>query len=148
MCIRDRNIIVNEKLNWLLAADRNGDLVKYSLTGNHCRKVIKHFGNLNIGRIFSSCTLDSLTIFGGRKGKIILIDNHNNNIVSAPIKVAIRCIRSLQFCINQRRNSKVILAISGYFENYSKIRSDVLDMTEIIKTMGISYDQILLNENQ
>ena len=142
------NIIVNEKLNWLLTADWNGDLVKYSLSKNHCRKVIKYFGNLNIGEIRSSCTLGNLTVFGGHNRKIILIDNYNNKIVSAPIKVAIELIYSLQFCFNHSRNDKVFLAISGGDKDYSESKSDVLDMTPIIKKMRISYKEISSIEDQ
>ena len=129
-------IIAIEKYNYILTGDMKGIVVQYLLDG-HTGKVIKNYGDIGIGQLYSSAKLGRLAVFGGNYSEIVFIDTLTKQILFERIKVAIKVIYSLEFCIMDKKNNKVLLSISGCGSDYSDNKTDLLDVSAICKSLNL-----------
>ena len=133
-------LLIFENLDCLIVGDKNGVIIQYSLE-TCAGKILKNYGYLNIGRIYSSAKLENLVVFGGWSDRIIFIDVKSRNVVSKLIDVAITWIYSLEFCVIESHSKEplVLLIICGLGVKYSEKKTDILDVTSLFNQSKTDY---------
>ena len=128
-------LVVDEHSNALLAGENNHDqgrVVQYRLdTGS----VVKDYGALGIGQVYSSARLGNLCAFGGwDKSSFTIIDALTQRVVQKPVTAAVKSITSLAFCTKDRESSSPdsVLVVAGYEPDYSQNRRDMFDVTGLV----------------
>ena len=136
-------IAVDEPNNTLFAGGENnektGQVVQYDLgTGQS----IKTYFGVGIGSIESSTRAGNLLLFGGFESyKVAIIDSVNRRIVHESINTAIRNIFSMTiFTLFESNNQfQILLLCVGEIQMYSNGRTDLFDITELIKKYSNLY---------
>jgi hypothetical protein len=135
-----------EELNMLLAGDSGNELIQYEYRNNSWN-VLKNYGDLGIGPVFSSVRIGGLVILGGWGTYLLrVIDLNKMQIQGDPFKTAIKEIHSLSLC--RVSNSKVLLSVSGYSPSYSPNQSDILDITGLLKEHKINIGKAFSREKE
>ena len=81
---RKRSIVINEDLQTLVVGDFSGTVIQYDLcNGRSSLKVIRHYGNIGIGRILSSTRINNFVIFGGDSFCFRVIDTAKRMMVTS-----------------------------------------------------------------
>lgn len=129
-------LAVNEPQNVLYAGNScsnyDGKLVQFDLSTG---QVVKAFGSVGIGIIWSSLNLNNLWFFGAHESsRFIVIDSVSRQVLGKPVKSAMWSINSMAVCKKPKRNniSQVLLFTVGDYSNYSKSRTDVFDITTLV----------------
>ena len=78
--------------------------------------------------VFSSTRIGNLAVLGGKNGCIRVVDVEKSETIGGPYKTAIGEIFTLQAW----KASEVFLYVGGRDPNYSKGKTDLLNLTEII----------------
>jgi hypothetical protein len=126
------SILVHEDLDTFLAAECNnfkGKIIQYSLSSG---KILKEYTNLNIGSIVASKKVNTLFFFGGSKGSFTVIDIKARKVLITPIITAVREIKSMEVFPINLKHKKIVLAVVGYFPDYSTHLTDLFDVTDLI----------------
>lgn len=111
---RIRSIVINEDLQTLVVGDFSGTVIQYDLcNGRSSLKVIRHYGNIGIGRILSSTRINNFVIFGGDSFCFRVIDTAKRMMVTSSIRTSVECITSLTIC--RKSNEDVFLCVVGSF---------------------------------
>ena len=117
----------------MLIGDGDGMVSQYSLNfQRNPGKVIKHYGNLGLGCIYSSSILGHIAVFGGSDGKLGFIHTQNREFLGIRLDLAAKYIYSIQFFWIRDKQSppKALLTVSGREYDYS-FKTDVLDVTQL-----------------
>jgi hypothetical protein len=129
-------LIFMEESNMLLAGGDDEKIIQYHLDSE--KKVwnqVKEY-ELGIGQIKSSVRIGHLVICGARGTyKIRVLDSQNMKILGKAFKTAIQDIFSLS--IGEISDSKILLSISGCWSNYSSNKSDIVDITDLVKANNV-----------
>jgi hypothetical protein len=126
-------LIFIEESNMLLVGD-SYRMIQYRLNQNKIWSKIKDYGEIGIGGVISCTRIMNLVIFGGTDSSLRVIDYEKRRVIGDVYKTAIRCISSLSIC---ERPNQVVLSVNGVFPFYSDTRSDILDITELVKEYGM-----------
>ena len=125
-----------ERQNVLLAGgyrfDSDGQVVQFDLSTG---QVLKAFGQIDVGIVWSSISVGNLWIFGTHElSKFAVIDSVSREALGKPIKSAIWKILSMAVCKIQEENnrSQVLLFIIGFIPDYSENKTDVFDITALM----------------
>jgi hypothetical protein len=134
-------ILVNEKLKTILVGDRLGRLKQYTFdVGKNTIEVVREYGLLDIGYIYSGTMMGNLAIVGGNKTySLRVIDMKKRQIFGAPLETAFYGIHSLNLC--QVSDENVVLTVCGVNPDYSKC-SDIYNANELLKHHKIELMKI------
>ena len=132
-----------QQYGFVFAGDRRGYLNQYRLepTGG-VPTIVKEYGRIDIGQIYSSVSVGNLAVFGGEDKRLVVIATDMQQVVIYDVPVAIKHIFSLSMCPVRVSDTKtrVLLAVSGGKADYSNDRSDLLDVTPCLQGLGVSVD--------
>ena len=136
-------VLVMQQRGFVFAGDKNHNLTQYRLdsTGG-LPTLAKGYGDIGIGRIYSSVSVGNLAVFGGYDNRLAVITADTQQVVIDAVPVAIEDIYSLSMCPVGVSGTKtrVLLAVSGRKADYSNGRSDLLDVTPCLQALGVSAD--------
>ena len=122
----------------MFIGNRDGILVLYSLDVNgYSRKILKAYRDLGIGRIYSSLKIGNIAVFGGDDSSVALIDIDKRQNLGIISDLAVHKIYSIKLCKVKKNNKsdvKLLLTATGKNYDYSSSKTDVLDITEFIKS--------------
>lgn len=127
---------LNEEADSLVVGEENkleGRVIQYELKSG---KLVKDYGPVGIGSVISSKNYQNFFIFGGYKSsKIQIIDSIRKVVLQEPFETAIKIIDSLDFCILNPNapDEQNVLAVAGRQSDYSAGKTDIFDITELIK---------------
>lgn len=142
------SIEVDESNNMLFAGcdnDNFGQVVQFDLATG---QVIKNYCQIDTSCIMSNIRLGSLLIFGGYDSShIIVIDPVNRKILSDRVSTAVSFIHSIAFCTIDASDPKVLLFVVGKLYNYSQGKTDIFDITALLKVRANLQKQVINNEN-
>ena len=88
-------------------------------------------------------------MFGGNESSVVLIDIDNRKNLGIISDLAVGFIYSIELCRvknNNKSDDKLLLTVSGEHYDYSSSKTDVLDITEFIKS-GQNYVNTSNNPN-
>ena len=143
-------ILLDEKNLSLVVGDGNGRVLQlsYDFQGN-LGKIVKNYGDLGIGCIYSSCWVGDIAVFGGKKGKLAFINNKKREFMGYSFDLAPLYIDFIQFCwIHKKSQPKAFLVMTGEYYDYNG-KTDVLDVTQFIsKEMRYKKNQRMLTLKQ
>ena len=111
----------------LFAGDESGNIIQYQKDEDSTSfSQLKNYGNVGVGKVYSSILVNGLAIFGGKNGSIIAIDISKQKIISESIATAISNIYSLtSYKVSK---TKTLLSISGNQPNYSDTHTDIFEL--------------------
>ena len=125
-------ILINEENLSLLVGGSDGRLLQksFNFQGN-LGKILKDYGDLGIGRIYSSCLLGNIAVFGGYNYKLAFINTQKREFMGYSFDLAPEYIYSIELCwVQNKPQPKALLTVSG--ENYDyNGKTDVLDVTHL-----------------
>ena len=129
-------IIFDEESNTLLAGDWDGHVIQYTVDLVK-KKIsqIKDHGNLRIGFLISSFRIMNYVFVTGNEYKFRAIDLSLSEVIQDHIETAIKWVRSLQVCIIGK--SKIYLAAVGGDPDYTSKKSDLFDLSGMVKSLSI-----------
>ena len=142
-------ILIDEERMCMFIGNWKGMLVEFSLdTNGYSRKIVKDYGDLGIGNIRSSLKIGNIAVFGGTKSSVALIDIDNTQNLGIISDLAVGSIYSIELCRvkNNKSDVKLLLTVTGRDYDYSSSKTDVLDITEFIKSRG-NNGKILNNQH-
>lgn len=96
----------------------------------------KDYGDLKIGRIYSSFEYLGLVFFGGRDSRLRVLDLSKKKLIQGHLSTAIEYILSLQVCVVGK--SRVYLVVVGKEPDYSSSKSDLYDLQLLTKNRSLS----------
>ena len=141
--------MLNEENLSLLVADEEGRVLQLSFDfqGN-LGKILKDYGKLGMGEIFSSCWLGNIAVFGGGK-RIAFINTQKREFMGYSFDLAPHFIDSIQLCWSQKKSQpKALLMVSGLYYDYNR-KTDVVDVTKIFpKELRNKMNQNMLESNR
>ena len=125
-------IIPNQDFTSICVGDSSGKIIQYNLnTLKKTWSLVKDYGNIAIGPIFSGKRMGNLIFFGGNNYLIRAIEMAKKEMFFGPFKTAVNQIYSLQFC--KISSSNIGLFVFGLNRTYSAGLSDILDINGISK---------------
>ena len=114
----------------LFAGDCSGHVKQYKrLSGNHPFTLVKDYGNVGIGEVYSSAQVGAFAFFGGQNHSVIAINIQDKRLCENKIKSPFCKTSFLQVC--HGLDQKVYLSLGGMTPEYSSTVSDFLEVTEI-----------------
>jgi hypothetical protein len=124
------NIVLEfETLNIVLAGDDRGNVKQYDMNQGRSRHtLLKDYGNLGIGNIFSGAIYEHVAVFGGDSYSFRFINVVKRQLIHKVCKSSVKWIRSLEF-IKVSQN-KIFLSITGSDVDYSKTEGDLFEFTD------------------
>ena len=134
-------ILVDHEENYILSAGDDKKVVQYALNANNdCIKMVKDYGNLDIGLIKSSLRIGNIAIFGGNDQEVRVVFINKKQVWNKPIKLKSDIINSLEICRLNGSDSKIILALNGLNYTNPKLNTDYLDIKKFLD-MSLKVDQ-------
>ena len=130
-------ILIDEERKCLFIGNENEVVIEYSLdTQGYSINFIKKYEDLGIGSVHSSLKFGNIAVFGGDCGTIAFIDIENKQHLGNISDLAVGRIFSIQLCKvqNGEFDTKLLLTLTGDEYDYSGSKTDVLDITEFIKS--------------
>ena len=123
-------LLYDEVTASLFAGDFTGRIKQYR-RGNSKQffSLVKDYGNLSIGMVFSCAQVGGIALFGACKNYLIGINIHEGKLCTGQIKSPFYHTYSLQVC--QGADQKVYLSLGGNLPDYSSSKSDFLEVTKI-----------------
>jgi hypothetical protein len=142
-------VLYFEESQTLLAGGDSNCLKEYKLRNSgDSFDFVKDYGDIGIGLIMASSRIMNLAVFGGynEEWEITVIDVKDQRKV-ASFQTAIRNISSFEIC--RIPGSKVFLTVFGSNSDFSKNKSDVFDISSLIRngTSG-QIKEFLVQENK
>lgn len=137
------NTIIADEQNSILLAGcfdtYEGQIIQYDL---YSGQVTKNYGLDNIRSAISNVNLGNLIFFGGYgTEKFIVIDSATRQVVHEPVKTAKSPIYSMTiYKTRKKQANKVLLFIHGMYSSYSKEKTDIFDITKLVKKYAITSD--------
>ena len=112
-------------------------------------KIVKDYGDLGMGRIYSSYWLGDIAVFGNFNKKLAFINTRQREFMGYSFDLAPRNINSIQLCwIKKKSQLKILLIVTGISYVYYK-RTDVLDVTQLFpKEIRNKKNQNMLKSKQ
>ena len=129
---RITTILLDEK-NWsFLIGDGYGRVLQMSFDlQEKLGKILKDYGDLEIGWIYSSYLLGDIAVFGGGNHKLAFINTQKRELMGYSFDLAPRRIYSIELCwIQKKSQPKALLMVSGRDYDYNG-KTDVLDVTQL-----------------
>jgi hypothetical protein len=99
--------------------------------------MVKDYGNMGIGWIYSVAQIGNLLIFGGNHTKLIAIDGVNQRQLEGGVDTAIGLVFSLQVC--ELPDEEMYLSVNGENISYSDDKTDLFDATDLARTFGHNF---------
>ena len=122
-------LLYDEVTQSLFAGYLTGHVKQYKRdTTTNAFSLVKDYGNVDIGMMFSSAQVGRFALFGGRKRALVAIDIHERRLCNK-IRSAFGFALSLRVC--QGVDQKVYLSVGGGLPEYSSSVSDFLDVTRM-----------------
>ena len=123
-------LLYNEVTASLFAGDFTGQIKQYK-RGNSKQpfSLVKDYGNLGIGTVFSSTQVGRLALFGACKNYLRGINIHERTLCKGQIRGPYFNTYSLQVC--HGAGQKAYLSLGGSLPGYSSSKSDFLEFTNI-----------------
>ena len=119
------SVIFDPKTRSLFAGDASGCLHMYQKsTDSDSFTLVKDFGNIGIGEIWSSTFVNDLAFFGGYNTyslRAVMISEQR--LVEGTLKTAFKNICSLETIKISKK--QVLLSVAGYGPSYSSTSSDI-----------------------
>lgn len=115
-----------------------GQVIQYDLTTG---QVVKNYSQASVNFIRSSIRVGTLWLFGGFKlFNFSVIDSVTRQVMQEPAKPVTEDIYSLTVGSVHRndRDPKLLLFIVGMDLSNSKPRTDVFDITDLVKQFSVS----------
>jgi hypothetical protein len=130
----------------LFAGGCDKKLVQYKkLKDSQSWILVKDYGDVGIGCIYSVEQIGNLLVLGGSNNKVIAIDCVNQKALEGTVDTAIICIHSLQVC--ELPNQEIYLSVSGEGMSYSDEKSDLYNVTDLAKAFGYNFGTVLGNKH-
>lgn len=124
--------IINEDLGALLLVESYNTLIQYDISGGgQMGKVIKNYGKLDIGNIFSLEKFGNLVVLGGDFSRIDFIDLKKRRKLNITLLTGVRIINCLSIFTNNQ--TKVILSIWGQVPENPNGKSNLFDITSLVE---------------
>ena len=151
ICKGEISTILLDEKNWsLLVGDNKGRLLQMSFYFQvNLWKILKDYGDLGIGCIYSSCCQGDIAIFGGNNRKLAFINTRKREFMGYSFYLAPKFIYCIELCwIQKKSQPKALLMISGSRYNYNG-KIDELDVTQLFpKKMRSKNNQNVLESYQ
>ena len=115
---------------------RRGNILQYDLdTG----RLLRDFRLVDLQSIMSNCRYHELCFFGTFDHDLIVLDSIKRLQVHQPLRTAIKHIDGLELGVVGLGDtgSKTLLFVSGRKRDYSRGKTDVFDVTELIRKHAI-----------
>ena len=111
----------------LFAGDESGNIIQYQKNEDSTSfSQLKNYGNVGVGKVYSSILVDSVAIFGGSNKTIVAIDTKTQEKLTGSLATAISNIYSLtSYKVSK---TKTLLSISGNQPNYSDTHTDIFEL--------------------
>ena len=110
----------------LLVGDIDGYIKQYKkLNGSFT--LVKDYGDVDVGSIWSSAQVGQFAIFGGSNGSLVVIDIKNKMFIKGFLETAYESINSLQVCFTNYH--RIFLSVSGIKPDFSSGKSNIFDIT-------------------
>ena len=121
-------VLYDPKTKSLFAGDGDGHLHQYQRSGDEDQfKLVKDYGDIGIGPIFSSCLCGDLAFFGGwGTSSLAAVKISEKKLVNGTFETAIGDIFSLEAC--RVSDSRVLVSVGGENPSYSESKSDILEL--------------------
>lgn len=130
-----KTILIDEDNRFMLIGTKNGNVEQLSLNfKKDLGKVIKDYGKLQIGEIYSSFMIEDFAIFGGENSSLGFIDTKKSQYLGQRGGLVMGCIYSIELCWVKQDITELnaLLTLSGDEYDYSSSKTDVLDITHLI----------------
>ena len=121
-----RTVLFDILTQSLLVGDNKGHVKQYKKE-NGSFTMVKDYGDMGMGEVFSSIQVGRFAIFGGDNRSLIAIDIYEQEVCKGRKKSPFGCTYSLQ--VFEGLDSNVYLFLGGYGPIYSSDASDFLDVT-------------------
>ena len=129
-------LIFDQDSGTLLAGEWDKYLIQYDLDlVNKKFREVRDFGDLGIGYVYSSFRFMQYVFFGGSNYKLKVFDLSSKEMLPGHIKTGVRDIYSLQVCAIDK--SRIFLAVLGLNYKYSSNKSDLYDLSDLMKSVTI-----------
>ena len=126
------SVYVNELKDLLLTIQGNqgsGRLVEYVLS---TAQVLRDYGPILNNELYVCAIFDEFYIFGGYKNTLGFVDKCTKRVHLDKIVTSIGYIYSMTVCRLSGNPQKVLLIVVGYYQDYSRGKTDVFDITDLI----------------
>lgn len=124
-----QTLLYDEATGSLFAGDHTGRIKQYKRGNSHNNfSLVKDYGHVGIGAVFSSAQVGGLALFGGCDNYLVGISIREHDLVKK-IRSPFNYTCSLQVCHGV--DQKVYLSLGGDEPDYSSFKSDFLDVTEV-----------------
>ena len=129
-------ILIDEDRNCMFFGNNDGIVVQYSIDiKGYSRKIIKNYGDLGIGWIISSLRIGNIAVFGGNNSSLAFINIDSRQHLGNVSDLAMKWISSIELCtVKNKSDVKLLLTVGGSRYDYSGSKTDVIDITEFIKS--------------
>ena len=149
-------ILFDSVTQTLLVGDGNGHVKQYQkrekskffglLKDSVSFTLLKDYGKIIKGWVYSSVQVGALAIFGGTNRSIVAIDISNQQLCEGVLRSPFEHTFSFEVCHSD--NSNLHLSIGGVNSNYSLGESDYMDITQIVYGQKRDSDHITLETNE
>ena len=112
----------------LLVGDVNGHVRQYKKE-KESFTMVKDYGDVGVGVVYSSTQVGRYAIFGGDKNSLVAIDVSEQRVCAGYLKSSFEWTFSLQIC--EGVGSNVYLSLGGEYAKYFLNPSDFLDVTRL-----------------
>ena len=124
-------LLYDQTTQTLFAGDNEDRVIQYEkITKDESFKLTEDYGDVGLGTVLSSTQVGEFGVFGGSRGRIMVIDIKNRQRVDRFIYTAFGNIRSLEVC--KMPNLKILLSVTGRDPDYSEDKSDLFDLTGVL----------------
>jgi hypothetical protein len=99
-----------------------GSLFQFCLSS---LKVVKNYGKIGVGEIFSIDIHGDLAVIGGNNDSFVIVNIKKREVVTKPKITAFGWIYSLRFC---QVKDKLLLIVGGKYPDYSQNKTDIFEI--------------------
>ena len=127
--------IFNEKLNFLVTVEERGSIIQYDLNpGRSNLRILKEYKDFEKFHFNVGLDFGFLLALGGEDSKVRFVDLRKRCALKEVIKTSVKFIYTMEFC--RMDINKVYLCVSGQYYDYSKEKTDIFDVSELIKSVS------------
>ena len=101
---------------------------------------VRDFGDIGIGSVLSSFRFMQYVFFGGSINILKVFDLSSKGMLPGHIETGIKEINSLQVCAVDK--SRIFLSVVGSECNYSSDKSDLYDISDLMKSVTIPKEMV------
>ena len=126
------SVVLMENSHTLLVGDSEGNVVQYLHdTATNTWSVTRNYGFLGIDDVNFGIGLGHFAVFGGKNGRIRILDTQKTHLLENFYKTGISCVYSLSPCTTEE--SQALVSVTGILSNYSEELTDLLDVSRLIR---------------